>query len=168
MQRNLVHVFVTVFGIYRNANLFTYNFQLVNGGGAVDVACYKKRILMLSGFKHIGKLAAERGFTRTLQPRHQHHGGPALQFQLHGLATHQLCQLVVNDFNHQLPGLNGRKNIHAKGLLLYRISERFGNLKVNIRVKQRATYILQGFRYVDFGDFSLTFQYLKRTFKPVA
>ena len=88
--------------------------------------------------------------------------------QAYGFATHECSQLVVHNLNHQLPRLNGRKNVHAQCLLLYRIGESLGHLIVHVGIEQGSAHVFKGFGHVDFGDFPFTFNYFKRPFKSVA
>ena len=119
---------------------------------------------MLACLEHIGEFSAEGCFTRTLQTRHQDNGGTVLEFQLRGLATHQVRQFIVDDLHHQLAGFHGSKHVHTHCLLLHSISKGLGNLIVNVGIQQGATHVFQGFGNVNLGDFAFTFQYLKRSF----
>ena len=122
---------------------------------------------MLFFLEHVGKLAAERGLTGTLQTRHQDNSRLARKMKLRSLATHELCQLVVDDFHHELTRLDGSKHIHAKCLVLYSISKLFCDLVVDISVEKRATNVFQCGRDIELGYFSLTLKYLERAFKAI-
>ena len=87
--------------------------------------------------------------------------------KLRSLATHELCQLVVDDFHHELTRLDGSKHIHAKCLVLYSISKLFCDLVVDISVEKRATNVFQCGRDIELGYFSLTLKYLERAFKAI-
>jgi len=54
--------------IDRYAYLFTQHPQLLDGSGSVYVAGDQQRVFAPFGTQHVGQLAGEGGFTRTLQP----------------------------------------------------------------------------------------------------
>ena len=164
---NLHHVLVAFLDVDVAAYRLTNHLQLLDGSRTVDVAGHQQRILVLARLQHVGQLAAERRLTRTLQTRHQDDGRAVLQLQLHGLAAHQLGQLVVHNLHHQLAGLHGSEHVHTHRLLLHGIRERLCHLVVHVGIKQCTTHVFQGFSYVDLGDLSLTFQYLERSLKSV-
>ena len=60
---------------------------------------------MLLCLEHIGKLTTKCGLTRTLQTAHQYYRRLASKLDIYSLATHQGCQLVVNNLHHQLAWL---------------------------------------------------------------
>ena len=167
MVGNLVDIFVVRLAIHWNADTLTDDFQLVDGGRAIDVARYEQRLLMLLLLEHIGELAAERGLTRALKTRHQDDRRLALQLELGSLTTHELGQFIVHNLHHQLSRLDGGEYVHTQRFLLDRIGERFGYLIVDISVEQRAANVLQRLGYVYFCDFALAFQHLERAFKAV-
>ena len=68
---------------------------------------------------------------------------------------------------HQLAGLHSRKHILPQSFFFYSISKAFGDLIVHVSIQQSFTHILQRFRYINLGDFSLTFQNLKRPFQSL-
>ena len=163
----LHHVLVVGLRIYGHANRFAHHMQLLYGSRTIHVAGHQQRTLVLTLLQHLGQLTREGRLTRTLKTRHQHDGRTSLQFQLHGLATHQLGQFVVHYLHHQLAGLDGRQHIHAQSLLLYGVCKLLSYLVVHVGIQQGLANILQRLRYVYLGDFSLTLQYLERPFKSV-
>ena len=60
---NLDNVFIPVFRINRHAYLSCNDFELLDSRRAVNVACNKKRILMLLLLQHICQFATESGLT---------------------------------------------------------------------------------------------------------
>ena len=60
-------VLVAFFAIHGDAHLRGHDFELLDGGGSVDVAGYEQRVLALLGLEHVGQLAAEGGLTGALQ-----------------------------------------------------------------------------------------------------
>ena len=139
--------------------------QLFDGCRTIDVTSHQQRLLVLLGLQHVRQFSCERRLTRTLQARHQDDGRAVFQVQLYGLAAHQLRQFVVYNLHHQLARLYGRQHVHAQGFLLDGIRKLLGHLVVHVGIQQCAANVLHGFRHIDFGDFSLTFQYLERPFK---
>ena len=113
--------------------------------------------------QHVGKLSGERGFTRTLQTRHEDNSRFVLKFQVYSLSTHELCQFVVHELHHELSRLDGRKHVHTQCLLLHRVGESLRHLVVYVGVEQCAAHVFQRFGNVDLGDFAFTLQYLKRS-----
>ena len=90
------------------------------------------------------------------------------QIQVSGLTTHQFCQLVVYNLDHHLARLHSCQHILTQCLLLHRIGKGLGNLIVHVSFQECLTHILQRFRYIDFGDFAFTLQYLERPFQSLA
>ena len=84
------------------------------------------------------------------------------------LAAHELGQFIVYDFYHQLAGLNGCQHVLSQGFFLNGIGEVFGYLIVHVGIQKCLTYVFQGFRNIDFGDLSFTFQNFKRPFQSFA
>ena len=76
-------------------------------------------------------------------------------------------KLVMNDFDHQFLRLDGVDNVLTDSLCLDGVGKSLGYFVVDVGVKERAAHILQCFRYINLGDFSLTFQNLKRPFQSL-
>ena len=74
----------------------------------------------------------------------------------------------MDNLDHEFAGLDGVNHIHAQGLGLYLVGKLFCHLEVDVGLQQCAAHILEGFGYVDFGDFTFTFQYLETSFKSLA
>ena len=163
----LHHVLVLRLRIHVHAYALAHHVQLLYSSRTIHVASHQQRILVLLLLQHVGQLTAERRLTRTLQTRHQDDGWPTLQFQFHGLAAHQLGQLVVHYLHHQLTGFHGCQHVHTHCLLLHGVRKCLGHLVVHVRIQQRLAHIFQRLGNVNLGDFSLTFQYLERPFKSI-
>ena len=148
--------------------MFANNIQLFDSGWTVNITSHKQRVFVLLILEHISKFATECSFTRTLQTRHQYDRRPVIQLKFSSLATHQLCQFIVNNLNHQLARLHSREHIHAHSLFLHCISKCFRHLKINIGIKQCASNIFQCFCNVYLGYFPLTFEDFKAVFESVA
>ena len=165
---NLHGVFAVGLAVHGHVNLLGQYAQLFDGGRTIDVAGHEQRLAVLLRLEHAGQLAREGCLTRTLQTRHQDDRRFAAQVDFGGFAAHQLRQFVVDNLHHQLAGLDGGQHVLSHGLCLDGISKVFGHLVVDVGVEQGFAYVLQGFGYIDFGDFAFTFQYLERPFEPFA
>ena len=120
-------------------------FQLLDGGRTIDVAGNQQRFaLFLAVLEAVGEFAGESGFTGTLQTRHQDDGGVALDAECGFLAAHELGQLVVDDLDHQLAGVDGIDHVLAQSLGLDVIDEFLGDGVADIGVNQRAAHFFQG------------------------
>ena len=144
-------VLAVQFAIHGHVDLFGKDAQLLDGGGAVDVAGHQQRTAVLLALQHAGQLAREGGLTRTLQTRHQDDGGLAGEVDFGGLASHQFGQLVVDNLHHQLAGLDGGQHVLSQGFLLDGIGEVLGYLVVDVGIEQGFAHVFQGFGHVDFG-----------------
>ena len=70
----------------------------------------------------------------------------------------------MRDLDHQLARTHTRHHILTQRFLLHLVRKLLCSLVVHIRFQQGLTDILHGLRNIDFGDSSLTFQYLKTPF----
>ena len=77
-----------------------------------------------------------------MQAGHEDYGGMSLYVDIHGLASHQGCQLIVYYLDHQLTGAYRCEHVHAQGLLLDGVGELLGYLVVDIGIKQGLAYVL--------------------------
>ena len=161
---NLNDILVAFLCIDIHANCLGYNLQLLDSSRTINVTSHQQRFLVLTLLEHLGEFSCEGGLTRTLKTRHKDDGRTRLEFQLYGLTSHQFCQLIMDNLHHQLAWLHGCEHIHTHRLLLHSICERLGYLIVNVGIQQGTTNILKCLSNIDFGDFSLTFKYLKRSF----
>ena len=165
IQGNLNRVLTVDFTVYGYTHLFAQHFQLFNRSRTIHVTSYQQRLAVLLGLEHTSQLTGKGCLTRTLQTRHQDNGRTTFQLEFGSFATHQLGQFVVYDLHHQLTWLHSCQYILAQRLFLHRISKVLGNLIVYVGIKQSLTYILQRFRYIDFGDLAFTFQDFERPFE---
>ena len=85
-----------------------------------------------------GELAGGGRLTRALQPRHQHHGRRTRrERQLAGGAAHQLGQLVGDDLDHLLAGVELADDVGPQRPLLDRRREALDDLEVDVGLEQR-------------------------------
>ena len=165
---NTDRVFNAVLGVNVHPNRLCQNFELVNSGRAIYVACYKERTHRLLCLEFFCELAGESGLTRTLKARHEYYGGAARYSEGRGVATHKACELVVHDFNHELARLDSVYNVLAEGFLFYGVGKCLGDLVVDVGVDKGAAHIFESFGYVYLGDSTLTFKKLETALKAVA
>ncbi len=158
-------VHVTLLGVDLDTHLLTQDLELVDSGRTIDVAGHEQHLTALLRLDQLCQLAREGRLTRTLQTGDQHHGGRAFELDVGCRATHELSQLVAHDLGHHLTRLDGLQHILTHCLLLYLGGKVLGYLIVYVGIEQCLAYILQRFRYIDFGDFAFTFQNLKRPFQ---
>ena len=145
-----------------NLDLLGDGFQLLDGSGTIDVAGNQQRFaFFLAVLEAVGEFAGESGFTGTLQTRHQDDGGIALDAEGGFFAAHEFGQLVVDDLDHQLAGVNGVDHVLAHSFGLDVIDEFLGDGVADIGVNQRSAHFFQGGCYIDFGDAALSFQDLE-------
>ena len=161
------HILVLWLAVYRNTYLLTHYMELLDSCRTVNVAGYEQWFLAALGFEHIGKLAAEGSLTRTLQTAHEDDGRMAFEFQWGFFATHEFCQLIVNQLNHQLSRLNGCEHVHAECFLLHLVGEFLSHFIVYVGVEECTAHILHGFRHVDFCNFSFALQDFERAFQSI-
>ena len=94
--------------------------------------------------------------------------GISFEVDVLGLRAHERRQLVVGDFHHHLLGLHGGEHVGAHGFVLHAVAEVLGHLITYVGIQQRLADILDGFRYINLGDFSFTLQYFERPFQSFA
>ena len=142
-------------------DLLAEDLELVDGGGAVDVAGHQQGLAALGGLEAEGELAGEGGLAGTLQAGHEYHGRVALDVEGCLLAAHQVDELAAHDAQHQLLRLEGVDDVLAHGLGLHRVGELLGHFVVDIGVKQGAAHVLERLGDVDLGDAALALEYLE-------
>ncbi len=111
--------------------------QLLDRGGPVDVAGGDRHVLAVLLQEH-RQLGAGGGLAGALQAGHQDHGRAAVGHrQLAPGPPHQRRQLLVDDLDHVLAGIEALQHLVAEAALLDRLRERFDDLEVDVRLEQR-------------------------------
>ena len=101
-----------------DVQLFAHHLQLLNGGGAVDIAGGQQGALALLALHEAGQLGAVGSLARALEAHHHHHGGGlGGDGQLGAGASHQVGELLVDDLNDLLGGGEGLQHVGAHRLL---------------------------------------------------
>ena len=99
------------------------------------------------------QLAAGRGLTGTLEPAHHDDGRTGLhEVDARVDRAQKLEQLVVDDLDHQLPGLEGVDDVLADGFVDDLVGEILDDLKIDVGLEQRGADLAHGFADVFLGD----------------
>ena len=112
-------------------------FQLLDGGGAVNVGGDEQDFFLALFFQQLGQLACGGGLARALQTSHQHDG------RWHGsevervvLLTHQLDQLFVHHTDHGLARSQAAHDLLAHGAFTHLVDEGFDDRQGNVGFQQ--------------------------------
>ena len=112
--------------------------ELLDRRRPVDVAGRDRhrRVVLLA--QHLGQLGRGRRLARALQAGHQHDGGRARREREPGRgAAHQLGQLLVDDLDDLLAGVELLAHLDAQAALLHGRRELLDDLEVDVRLEQR-------------------------------
>ena len=158
-------VLVAVLSINRHLDLLGKHLELFDSRRTVNVASHEQRLFSLVFLDEIGKLAGERGLTRTLQTCDEDYRGICLEIYLGFGGTHERDEFVVDELYHQLVGLQFALHLGTESLLLYLVGKFLYYIVVDVGVEQCPAHLLQRLHDVDFGEFALAFYHLERLFK---
>ena len=127
--------------------------QLLDRRGPVDVAGGDRD----RGAVLLTQIARELGgrgrLARALQPGHQdHRRRTRREFDLLGLAAHQRGQLVVDDLDDLLTGVELADHVGAERPLLDRVGEALDDLEVDVSLQQREPDLTHGAVDVGLGQ----------------
>ena len=161
IEGNLHGILTVGLHVDGHPDLLGQHAQLLHGSRTIDVACSQQGFSAAFGLEHIGQFAGKGGLTGTVETCHEDYGRASVEVQLGRLAAHELCQLVVDDLDHHLLGLDGSEHVLSQGLLLDGVGKLLGDLVIDVGIQQCATHVLQRFRYVYLCDFALALQYLE-------
>ena len=153
---------------HRNPGLCTHDLQLVNGGGAIDIAGHQQRAVPLLE-EILGQLGRMGGFTVALKAAHHQHGGTlALDVDVGRLlAAHQIRQLFVDDLHHLLGRGQAFHNLLAHGALAYLIAEILCDLEVYVRLQQSHPHLAHGGLNVRLAELAFAAQPLKNAIQTI-
>ena len=155
-------VLLPFFRINGHLDALTQDLELFDGGRTERVAGSQEHLHTALGLQVQGQLGREGGLTRTVETGHQHHAGIPLHIDVLGRGAHKIGQFVVGNLHHHLLRLHGGEHVGAHSLVLHAVAEVLGHLVADVGVQQGLADVLDRFRYVDFGDFPFTLQYLER------
>ena len=145
-----------------NAELSADDLQLLDGGGAVNVAGREQRIFVLL-FEQAREFCAVGRFARALQAD-QHHDGRRLgsDLDLLVLAAHERGQLFVDDLDDHLRGREAFEHVRADAALGRLFDEVLDDLVVDVGLEQRQTDLAHGFLDVGLRQAALAAQLFER------
>ena len=153
---------------HRRTCLPAHDLQLVDGGGAVDIAGHQHGAAALLN-EVFGKLGCVGRFTVALQAA-EHDDGLTLVLddQAGGfLAAHQGNELLVDDLDHLLGGGQALHDLLTHGALGDLGTEILGNLVVDIGFQQGHPHLAHGGFDVGLGQLAVAAQLFEHTGKAV-
>ena len=109
-------VLVALFGEDGHLYLASEGLQLADGGRAVYVASHEHDRLVLLVLQVVGQFGAKGGLTRALQTGDEDDGRVAFDVDVYGLGTHELGELLMHDFDHQLSGFDALDDVASHNL----------------------------------------------------
>ena len=130
---------------HRHPGLLADDAQLVDGGGAVDVAGHQQRAAALAAVE-LAQLGRVGGLAVALQTAHHQHG-LALVLDAQGLgflAAHQAGEFLVDDLDHLLGGGQAFHDLLAHRPFGHLGAEVLGHLVVDIGFQQRHAHFPHG------------------------
>ena len=141
--------------------LSTHRFQLLDGGGAVDVAGGQQRALAL--LAHVaGELGAVGGLARALQAHQHHHaGGFGADIQFLGLPAHQGAELLVDDLDDHLGRRQGLQHLPAAGPLGDGLGKVLYHLVADVGLEQGHAHLAHCLLDITLGETALAAHFLE-------
>ena len=125
-------------GEHRHTGLLAHHLQLLNGGGAVDIAGDQQRAAALAAII-FAELCGVGGLAVALQAAHHQHG-LALVFQaqiLRLIAAHEVGKFLIDDLDDLLGGGQALHDLLAHSTLGDLGAEVFRHLVVDVGFQQR-------------------------------
>ena len=139
-------------------NGFGDDFELLAGGGAVDVD-RDEHGAMAALFEPGGELAGGGGFAGTLQAGHEDDGGRlGGESEAGGVLAEQGDEFVADDLDDLLGGREGGEDFSADGFDADAFDEVVGDVKVDVGLEQGYANFAQGFSDVFFRERALAAQ----------
>ena len=132
--------------------LLRQDFQLIDGGGAVDVGADDERAIA-AFFEELAELGGRGGLARAVEADHQDFQRPHAGEFGRALAE-QGDELVVDDFDDLLAGRDALEHILADALGLHARDEVAGDLEMHIGREEGGAHLSEGGRHVFFGEFA--------------
>ena len=141
--------------------LGAHRLQLLDGGGAVDVAGGQQRALAL--LAHVaGELCAVGGLARALQAHQHHHaGGFGADIQFLGLPAHQGAELLVDDLDDHLGRRQGLQHLPAAGPLGDGLGKVLYHLVADVGLQQGHAHLAHRLFDVALGEAALAAHFLE-------
>ena len=149
------------FAVDRHADLLAEHFELIDGGGTLQVGGDQQRLAAALAQRQ-GELAGRGRFALTLQTAEHEDGRPILGEVEAGIdRPHEGDQLVVDDLEDLLAGIEGAQHFLADGALGDALDEIVGDGVVDVGVEQGLADFLHGLADVGFRDASAAAQLLQ-------
>ena len=148
--------------------LAAHHLQLLDGGGAVDIAGHQQRPAALLEIV-LGQFGGVGGLAVALQAA-EHQDGLALVLDIEAggfLAAHEVGQLFVDDLDHLLGGGQALHDLLAHGPLGHLIAEVLGHLVVDVGFQQGHAHLAHGGLDIGLGQFAVAFQLFEHAGKAV-
>ena len=121
----------------RNLNLLSELFELVDGGGTLQVGCDEAGIATFLAQEQC-KLRGGRRLARPLQAGEQDdRRRPAREGESRCARAHQRRQLVVDDLHDLLAGRDALQHVLAERALAHLRHEVLDDLEIDVRLEQR-------------------------------
>ena len=134
-----------------NADLAADGGELVDGGGAVEVAGDEERLAALA-FEAAGELRGGGGFAGAVEAAEEDAGG-RVEVERDLIATEELGELVLEDFDDLLPGFDRFEDLGAHRLVLHVGDEGLGDGELDVGLEEGEADLAEGVGDVFFGDF---------------
>ena len=132
-----------------------HNFQLLDCGGTIDVACHEQNFFVLL-FEIKCQLSAHCCLACALQTAHHIHCGLTVtDGKFLGFAAHKLNELFIDYLYDLLVGGEGFQDIFTNGLFADGCNKLLYNLKVDVRFKQCNTDFSHGLFDFKLGESAL-------------
>ena len=145
-----------------HAHLLAHHLQLLDGGGAVNIAGGQQGLFALLG-QIPRQLGGHGGFTGALEAaEHVNRGNGRTPGELGIAAAHQSGQLLVHDLDHLLPGVQVGQNFRADAALGHLFDEILHHQVVHVGFQQGHADFAHGVLDVLLGQLALPGELFKR------
>ena len=132
-----------------DVQLLAHHFQLLDGGGAVDVAGHQQGALAVLLFHKARQLGHVGGLAGALKAHHHHNGGGlGGDGQLGAGAAHELGELLVDDFDNHLGRGEGLQHVGPHRLLRHLGDELLDHLVADVGLQQSQADFPHGLLYI--------------------
>ena len=131
-----------VFGVNRNADLFTDDSQLLDSGRTLKVGSDEKRLAAFS-LQQLRELAARCGFSSPLQTTHHQDGGGAFdEVERVVNRAHQIDEFLIDDPDNLFGRAERLQNIVTDCSLGNTLNEVLGDVVIDVSFQQRLPHRL--------------------------
>ena len=152
-------------GVDLDPDLVTQLHELIDGSGPIDVGGHQERPLPVLAQAN-PQLGGRGRLSRTLQPNQHEDRWAAPQVQLPTLAAERRDELVVNDLDDLLSGIEPGQEVRAQRALTDAGDELLHHAEVDVRLEQRQADLAQGDVEVGLGDLCFPAQAVDHGLQP--